>query len=225
MRYSVDYPNKYNADLLLSHQSAVPSQQTPMGIAYSPDQAIGVYPAPETVPGTAPGDSYTVYTWDSRPPQGSDFSEVFSSNDGPFQADYTVPDGFVAILRHISGNIYIGTGAAAVVNPDGSPASFNGLSIVVDGNAVPNWGNGGVTDISEAATGTYDFDTWVVAQGGSTISVLFARAGVAATVGWTVNMYGQLLLASGRSLTLEYGNEYPVPVTMASASPDTNIGV
>lgn len=86
MRYSVTYPNTYSPEKLFAHQSPVPSQNMEMAnLPFDPTEPLGVHLVQK--PGDAAFNTgYTVYTYDTRPPQSIDFYQ-----DLPFIQEFLEP--------------------------------------------------------------------------------------------------------------------------------------
>lgn len=227
MRYSVYYPNTYDRDTLLARQSPVPSQHGPMAnLPYSPDLPLGVSPQPDTTPGYAPANGYTAYVWDSRPAMSQDFFQcVTLVQDSPIPG-FTVPLGYTGILRSVSVNIYNNnsTATGAIMDVHGHPFNDPTFTASIDVDGVPQIGFTGI-DLTEAAFGTAEIPCFVLASEGQTFTLGLDLVNLGPPfANWFITFYGQLLVSTGRALTLECTNEYPLPVTMADAT-DANLGV
>lgn len=215
MRRTLNYPSSYNPDKLLAQQSAVPSQQMPMGIPYYPAQPLGINEAPPAESGSVPSGGYTAYVWDSRPAMSQDFFFDFTLvQDNPIPA-FTIPQGYVGILRSVSVNIYNenSTVTGAVMNVHGYPSNNPTFTASIAVSGTPQIGFTDI-DLTEAAFGTVEIPCFVLAQQGQTFSLALDLVNLGPpNANWFVTFYGQLLLATGRDLTQECTNQYPLPVT------------
>jgi hypothetical protein len=217
MRYSVTYPNTFSPEKLFAHQSPVPSQYSEMANwPFDPSEALGVWQTQK------PGDAvfntgYTVYTYDSRPPQSMDFYtdlpfipdnlEPYASSWGSFR----VPQGYTFILRRVELQVFAILNDATfplAVNIVGQcfPAAPFIIGITINGGRVSGYD---LIDASQAIASNFEIDCFVPCLADYELSLSFP-AGFTGTA--TAKFYGNLLFATGRDLQLEFTAPSPVPV-------------
>lgn len=213
MKYTVRYPNTYDAYDLLARQSAMPSQHMRMvNDAYYPLYPLGVSSGGDTA---APPEmeSYVVYTYDTRPPAAQDIvvDVPFTDLEPLLFTGFTVPNGNIFILRKIEFELYPSTdNVDEILGITGKPLFILTATVQVNGISVLGYVN---IDIADAEIGRASVEAFIAVNQGDTITITTNLADVLFTTFTpAVRFYGNLLRATGRSVSIEYTSPEPVPV-------------
>lgn len=216
------YPAGFDASKLAANQSSVPSQHMPVGPAFDPSQQPDMQPTRIT---SRPDNSDVRFIFDSRPPYAYDFFFENKWRDGiQVLNPYTVPLGWVLLLKYIAINIYPFGPPDLLTAPTITPFGDNDdtqfpdvrLEILVDGSPTPYFTVGNVR-LFDAFQSELEIPVFVPIQGGSSFDInitnVISSDGIAVTLLNTyVHFSGTMLLSTGRNLVNETGNEYPLPV-------------
>lgn len=188
-----------------------PGQQLPPDMAYQNEANAGLGTA--VLGGPALG-TYVTTTYDARPINARDFftsainnAETDGSTAGEIPADFsfTVPQGYVAVLRGVAWDFSIPSLA-----DEGSPSpDYNytfTVRLQVDGIAVPNY-----DDIAGFGAFLNDLvPCYVLANEGQTITLsVRITSDNALTIGVNQKLYGNLLLSRGLPTNFEPGSLTP----------------
>lgn len=205
-------------------QSPVPSQQFKTPKIYDPTFQPDMTAFQQAPKARAPTSSIVRYVFDSRPPFAYDwFWEERRSIDVPDNVPYTVPTGYVLLLRHLTLSVNPGVGSNNHINPWGGNnrafAFLPFLQILVNGAATP-WftqqsgpsATQGVPLVDLLQSDT-DIDCFVLVEGGQTLTVSVSN--ISSFVLHT-HYYGNMLLSQGRPVTQEVGNSEAEPVAIVS---------
>jgi hypothetical protein len=215
------YPSGYSDDLP-DNQSGVPSQHSPVPPAFDPSHQPDMVPTPAP---SVPEAAIVRAIFDSRPPFAYDFffeDRSIDQIDGstPFTG-YVVPVGYVLFLRKVVLSMYpfptpLGVGRP-VMNAFGD-VSINDfpsgvvLQLLVDNSPAPDWTIGAVP-LFDLFTADVEIPTFIKVLGGSQINLsLGGITGLDAKLVTYVHYYGNMLLGTGRTVSNEVGNQYPLPV-------------
>lgn len=204
-------------------QTAAPNQIPQVTNAYNPEYPLGVQRQQSGDNNkTVPGDSYTVHTYDSKPPA---YETVFITDfKDTFQ--YSVPAGKVFFLKEIS--VYNGIWGGVRLDPR-LPFPYNTtvMTITVDNYAVNLHGGDSIIGSTDSNTTKVYLphaclcrtilDVFIPILGGSTLSLQTTYTSSAVTyetiAAFTYSITGDLINATGRSTTQEFGNYGPIPIT------------
>lgn len=225
-RTTSQYPNTYS-DSWGNVQSGVPSQNSPVPPPYDPSRQPDLIPTPPFI-----GNDFSDvrHVFDSRPPMAYDWFFTDKIIQSIYEnGGYTVPDGFILILRRVSVHAYqlVGEALQPTLTQFGDTDFVTlgwtpELRITVNNNPVTTWtvnnsGNfGGVPLYDLFGAGT-DIDTFVLVDGGQTVNVEIppitdpAQPLISDSFAVTVQYYGNMLLSKGRTLPNEVGNDTPIP--------------
>lgn len=173
--------------------------------------------------GVPPTESLVFTNFDARPIAGGDFvsngfatllpSDVVPNVGGGFY-NFTVPDGYRAILRSFQYECFPLFDVSIITDVTtritiGGPA-FD----LTDGTGQPGSGGSNQRGFDQMVFGqimSEPFPTYLLAEGGQTISLLFVFSGnyldlsVDGVNTIAVTLYGNLLTSSGRAITFEPG--------------------
>jgi hypothetical protein len=215
------YPSGYPAHLA-DDQSSVPSQHSETPPAFDPSQQPDIRPTPAP---SVPEASIVRAVFDSRPPFAYDFffeDRSIDQVDGstPFTG-YVVPLGYLLFLRKVVISLYPFTSPTGVGQPvmnafgdvsiNDFPSGVN-VQILIDNAPAPDWTIGTVT-LFDLFTADVEINTFIKILGGSQINLnLNGITGLDAKLVTYVHYYGNMLLSTGRVLSNEVGNQYPLPV-------------
>ncbi len=211
-------------------------QQEPFGGRETPSQPPTYDPSSQadislaqkkyvTKPGTVPVDANVITTFDARPINGRDFSQLIylsSSNiNTNASISYTVPDGYIGILRWFSYELSISQSLGSdYMDVYGN---FNGI-----GAGPPP--NGAITSVTITSGGSPSPDfsgvpfgtsvdrqpCYILCEAGAQIVLTFRLLSNPSNWdsihgGW-MQLYGNLILDTGRPLEFEPGTSEPYPV-------------
>lgn len=218
------YPRNYDAARLAAEQSAVPSQQAPVPLPYDPSRKPQSQFSP---PSVVPSRSIVRNTFDSRPVNAYDWywEDRFEAASPSILGGYTVPNGYLLILRMLIISIYPAN-TADLINIEtmdgfgnqilGSTAN---LFININDAGAQTWTQ---TDpINQNPVNLFDYnladiqiETFVLigANNNLNISINGVTTPAAAATRFITNVryYGNMLLSSGRTLVGEVGNPDPL---------------
>lgn len=214
--YPANYPKS-----LADNQSAVPSQHQHVPDAFDPSRQPDMQPTPiiSTLDIAIVRASY-----DSRPPFAYDFFFENQWINGIQGINpYSVPVGYVLMLRKLDISVYPWTAGDLIGIPTMSPfgdldaLAFDPvLQILIDGAPAPTWTVGQVP-LFDIFNSDLELDVFIPILGGSSFDI--ALTGVTSPDGVAtrrfntyVHFYGNMLLATGRNLVNEVGNKEPLPV-------------
>lgn len=203
---------------LPDNQSSVPSQHSPVSIPFDPSRQPDMQP---TKIDSVPDVSIVRAVFDSRPPYAYDFFFENTWQDGvQILNPYTVPVGYVLILRKVEISVYsvlegdlLNSGFMSPFGDISNAGLAPTLQILIDNLPAPTWTVGAVT-LFDIFTSDVEIETFIPILGGSTIDI--KMPGVTGIGSTTFNVYahfyGNMLLATGRNLVNEVGNANPQPV-------------
>lgn len=215
------YPSEYPARLA-DDQSSVPSQHAVLPPAFDPSDQPDIHPTPAP---SVPEASIVRASFDSRPPFAYDFffeDRSIDQVDGstPFSG-YVVPIGYVLLLRKVVVSVYPFPSPTGVGNPVMNAWGDIDINlfpsgvvaqILIDNAQAPDWTIGAVP-LFDLFTADVEIDTFIKVLGGSTINFnLNGITGLDVKLVTYIHYYGNMLLATGRVLSNEVGNQYPLPV-------------
>lgn len=222
------YPNKFNRSIA-DDQSAIPSQHHEVPPPFDPSMHPEMIPTP---PPQEPILSIVRHSFDSRPPNAVDFfwEDAFlagvSLTDG-----FDVPAGYICIIRKITLSFYPVVGNEALgpspsLDIYGNDTSQLFMTILVDGAGTTNWtpntqGLGGVPILNAGAADT-EFECFILVDQQQNFTIQIPDATDSLGTNVYVHYYGNMLLASGRSLNAEVGNKDPSLVTTMTEATGPN---
>ncbi len=232
-------PNRYDATRWDARQSDIPSQQMDVGIAYRGDVVPDVESrlAAEDLAADAlasgadtsaaggpdagaggPGSGCDIRPqvraiWESRPAQSQDaFGPIVTSLTISNQT-FTVPNGFIFILKQIG---FANDDGGLAVDEFGIPTQVCQLNVTINGNPVPGYTG---VDVSNGGVCGFEIDSFILAQSADVIKVALSRG--ALVLGFPtrggVNMYGTLLLDDGRDISNQVGDPSGAAISMCGA--------
>lgn len=208
------------------HQSAQiptapPTQTPPFDPSLKPDVIVQAraYSTP-TAPGTVPLDAFVGTSFDARPINGQDLLAWAVAPGGiapalPFTASFTAPPGWRAILRAYSYEVSVTNAGNAIYDVYGEPVyfsdgGFHGVVTTISVNNSP------VQGFSNVLGGNYEYDRpcYVLIDEGQTVTVALTMSDFVsgAPQSGLIQLYGNLLLNTGRQLVAEPAPASPEPV-------------
>lgn len=200
----------------------IPSQSpvdlVPYDTNYQPDVAQFPEVQKPHPLGWGPYNSHVTHTFDSRPVNTVDFlkgNEILDSiiSDQVRSWSFVVPQGRTLIFRKWDARLVLfpqGEGET-LVNADGSSNVDVIIDILINGSAVDNY-NG--IEINTFPFGPVRGDTFVLIPETQTLTYrLTVNDSTISIVDQQAILYGNLMLADGRSIVYQVGNQYPLPVT------------
>lgn len=210
-------------------QSAVPSQYQRERTPYSSQARVGgpVQPPPGPA-GQPPSNAYVLTTYDARPVSALDIVrfEVEAIGGGRVRNTFVVPEGYVLTIRNIAISAYPDANDETPYDPTLSYTNRFGfpeqtalelrMDLQVDGVSNPNLSN---LLIQDAVYGDVDFDCYVQADAGQTVTIMLTLTSVndAALNDAYIAIRGNLLNKTGRELTSEPTPTRAVPVIDGSS--------
>lgn len=217
------YPSGFNAEALANNQSPVPSQRSPVPPAFDPSKQPDMMPS---APLYVPAISIVRNSFDSRPVNSYDWYWEDQFRQGPpsVTSGYNVPNGYILILRELIISAYPAQTADLlndpVMDPFGNqiPGNQVNLFININGAGAPSWTQ---TDpVNMVPVSLFDLfiadlqiETFVLVGSANnlTIEIPGFTSGLGGTR-WNINVkyYGNMLLATGRTLVGEVGNIDPL---------------
>jgi hypothetical protein len=206
----------YGTEYYMQYQTSAPNQASEVPYTPQPNVPIGVSPQVSgDITRKPPGDSYTVNTYDSKPPA----CESLFISEATSNFTYQVPDGKILMLKSIAFMPYEYSAVFFDSLTNGFMRQFD-LYVTIDDNAVnfhagDNGLNKTVIDVRVAYCSRATVSLFIPINSGSVLNIYVKYSDVNANLQnadllYTIN--GDLINASGRSPTQEFGNYAPLPV-------------
>lgn len=217
------YPSGYNAEALANNQSPIPSQYTPVPPAFDPSHQPDMKPS---APLYTPSISIVRNTFDSRPVNSYDWywEDQFNQGSPSFNGGYNVPNGYILILRELIISVYPAqTGDqinAGVMDPFGNqiPGNQANLFININGAGAPSFTQTDPVNMVPVALfdihmSDLQLEMFVLVGSANNLNIdIPGITSLATSIRFNVNVkyYGNMLLATGRTLVGEVGNIDPL---------------